>query len=105
MKWTNLEPIIRREVSQKEKARYGILTRIHTYIYMESRKMVLMNLSTGQQQRCRQREQTCTQSGRKKAERFERVALKHIHYQMESIQPVGVCCMTQGIQGWCSVTP
>ena len=54
----NLEPITQSEVSQKEKARYGILTRIHTYIYMESRKMVLMNLSTGQRWRCSHREQT-----------------------------------------------
>ena len=31
MRWTNLEPIIQSEVSQKEKCRYRILT--HTYIY------------------------------------------------------------------------
>ena len=36
----NLEPLVQREVSQKNK--YHILT--HIYIYMEPRKMVLMNL-------------------------------------------------------------
>ena len=45
MRWMNLEPIIQSEVSQKDKNKYGILT----HIYMESRKIVLMNLFTGQQ--------------------------------------------------------
>ena len=40
----NLESIIQSEVSQKEKDKYCIL-------YMESRKMVLKNLFTGQQWR------------------------------------------------------
>ena len=52
MRWMNLEPIIQREVSQKEKDKYRILT----YIYMKSRKMVLKNLFTGQQCRNRHRE-------------------------------------------------
>ena len=43
MRWMNLEPIIQREVSQKKKDKYSILT--HT----ESRKMVLKNSLTGQQ--------------------------------------------------------
>ena len=47
MQWMNLQPIIQSEVSQKEKNKYHILT----YIYMESRKMVLMNLFAGQQWR------------------------------------------------------
>ena len=38
VRWMNLEPVIQSEVSQKEKNKYHILT------YMESRKMVLMNL-------------------------------------------------------------
>ena len=50
MKWMNLEPIIQSEVSQKEKDKYHILT------YMESRRMVLKNLSAGQQWRNRHRE-------------------------------------------------
>ena len=50
MKWMNLEPIIQSEVSQKEKEKDHILT--HT----ESRRMVLKNLSTGQQWRNRHRE-------------------------------------------------
>ena len=45
---------------------------------MESRKMVLMNLFTEQQRRCREREQTC---GRRKGRvgQMERLAWKHIH--------------------------
>ena len=43
MRWMNLEPIIQSEVSQKEKDKYCILTHI-----LESRKMVLKNLFTGQ---------------------------------------------------------
>ena len=51
-RWMNLEPIIQSEVSQKEKDKYHILT----YIYMESRKMVLKNLLTGQQRKNRHKE-------------------------------------------------
>ena len=54
MRWMNLEPIIQSEVSQKEKDKYHILT----HIYMESRKMVLMNLFAGQEQR-HMYKQTC----------------------------------------------
>ena len=54
MRWMNLEPIIQSEVSKKEKNKYHILT----YVYMESRKMILMNLFAGQQWRHRHREQT-----------------------------------------------
>ena len=58
MKWMNLEPIIQSEVSHKEKNKYRILT------YVKSRKMVLMNLFSGQQWRSRHREQTCGHRGR-----------------------------------------
>ena len=43
--WMNLESVIQSEVSQKEKNKYRILT----HIYMESRKMVQMNLLPGQE--------------------------------------------------------
>ena len=49
MRWMNQEPIIQSEVSQKEKDKYCILTRV-------SRKMVLKNLFTGQQWKNRHRE-------------------------------------------------
>ena len=41
--WMDLESVIHSEVSQKEKNKYCVLT----HIYMESRKMVLMNLVSG----------------------------------------------------------
>ena len=47
MRWVNLEPIIQSEISQKEKDKYHILM----HIYIESRKMLLKNLFTGQQWR------------------------------------------------------
>ena len=52
MRWMDLEPIIQSQVSQREKDKYHILT----HIYMESRKMVLKNLFTGQQWRKRYKE-------------------------------------------------
>ena len=42
MRWTNLEPIIQSEISQKEKYKYHILTQ-----YMESEEMALINLFSG----------------------------------------------------------
>ena len=60
IRWMNLEPIIQSEVSQKEKNKCRIYV-VYIYvphIYMESRKMVQMNLFAGQQWRCRNREQT-----------------------------------------------
>ena len=62
MRWMNLEPIIQSEVSQKEKDKYHILT----HIYMESRKMVLMQFSAGQQWRHRQRTDSWTWGGGRK---------------------------------------
>ena len=52
MRWMNLEPIIQSEVSRTERDKYCIVT----HVCMESRKMVLMNLFSGQQWRNRHRE-------------------------------------------------
>ena len=70
--WTNLESVIHSEVSQKEKNKYRIL--MH---YMESRKMVLMNLFAWQEKRCRRREQTCGHKwvGKGRVGGIDRVAL------------------------------
>ena len=61
MRWMNLEPIIQSEVSQKEKYKCRILK----HIYMESKKMALMNLFSGQQWRNRHREQTYGHGGKR----------------------------------------
>ena len=45
MRWMNLVPVVQSKASQKGEDKYCIL--IH--IYMESRKMLLMNLFAGQQ--------------------------------------------------------
>ena len=51
--------LLQSEVSQKEKNKYHIL--IHIYaIYTV---LVLLNLSAGQEQRCRHREWTCENNG------------------------------------------
>ena len=61
MRWTNPEPTIQSKVSQKEKYKYYILMHI-----LESRKMVQMNLFTGQQWRNRHGEQTYGCGGRRR---------------------------------------
>ena len=53
-----LQPLIQSEVSGKRKKM--------SYIYVESRKMVLMNLLAGQGQRCRWREWTFRHTSRKR---------------------------------------
>ena len=55
----DVEPLIQSEVSRKEKNKYSTLT----HIYRTRKMVVLMNLSVGQQQRHRHREQTCGHSG------------------------------------------
>ena len=50
----NLEPVVQSEVSQKEKNEYHIVT----HIYLESRKMVVMNVFAGKECRHRYREWT-----------------------------------------------
>ena len=50
----NLEPVIRSEIIQKEKNKYSILM----FIYIETRKMILMKLFAGKEGKCRAREWT-----------------------------------------------
>ena len=52
VRWVNLEPVIPSEVSQKEKNKRSILT----HIYIESRKITLMNLFARNEWRLRCRE-------------------------------------------------
>ena len=58
--WMDLEPIIQHAVSQKEKSKYCMFMNA----YMESRKMVLMNLFSGLQWRCRHGEQIYEHCGK-----------------------------------------
>ena len=53
MRWIKLEPIIKSEVSQKEKHQYSILTHTHIYIYIEFRKTIMTTLCARQQRRHR----------------------------------------------------
>ena len=61
MMWMNLEPIIQREVSQKEKDKYHILTHIYGI-----RKMIPTVLHAVQQRRDKCKEQTLGFSGRRR---------------------------------------
>ena len=51
MRWMNPEPIIQSEVSQKEKNNHILM---HTRVYMDSKKMVLMNVVPQWRHRCRE---------------------------------------------------
>ena len=58
----NLEAVIQSEVkSEREKTNIA-----YSRTYMESRKMVLRNLSAGKEQGPRCREQTCRHSGKRR---------------------------------------
>ena len=98
MRWMKLEPIIQREVSQKEKHQYRILM----YLYMEYRKMVTITLYARQQKRQMYRIVFWTLWERARMEWFGRMALKHVYYHMWNGSPVQVWCMRQGAQGWCT---
>ena len=45
-----------------------------------------------------------TSLGKERVGRIEKVTWKHIHYQVQNIGPVGICCRMQGAQIQCSVT-
>ena len=62
MRWMKLEPIIKSEVSHKEKYQYRILM----HICMEFRKMVTTTLYVRQQKRQRSKEQTFGLCGRRR---------------------------------------
>ena len=79
MRWMNLELSLQSEVSQKEKNKYCILMYIVINTYMESRKMILMNLHAGQQWKQRQTD-LWTQCEKERVEQIERQAWKHIYY-------------------------
>ena len=65
---------------------------------MASRKMVLVDLFTGQEERHRQREQTCGRSRGRRGKDHFRAALKHIYDHAEEGEPVRTCWTTQGAQ-------
>ena len=78
MRWMKLNPNIRSEVSQKQKHQYSIL--VHIYAILKE----MMTLYSRQQKRHRCEELTdfWTMWEKVRVERFERIALIHVHYQM-----------------------
>ena len=70
------------------------------YIYMESRKMVLMSLLAGQQWRRGQREQTVgtvVVGGKERADEWLEWP-RNISTTVCKTEPVGIGCVTQGTQ-------
>ena len=67
---------------------------------MDSRKVVLRNLLTGQQWRCRQRVDSCTRVGRGREGEGEMSGQSSMEpYTPQYVkQPMEICCMTQGTQ-------
>ena len=62
--WMDLESVIQSEASQKERKKKTNI--IHLCVYLESRKVVQMNLFAGQEERCRCREQLCGHRGERR---------------------------------------
>ena len=82
MRWINLDLVILSEVSQKKKNKYRVL--MYTYIYMESRKMVLMNLFAGQQWKYDiENRLVDMERGKEMVGQMEIVAWKHIYYHVK----------------------
>ena len=53
VRWKNLQPVIQSEAVRKRKT--NIIYQ-HTYVYIESRKIVLMNIFAEKECRCRHKE-------------------------------------------------
>ena len=88
-----LAPIIQSEVSQKEKHQYRILTHIYGNDdpIWEAAKETQMYKTV-----------FWTLWEKARVGWFERIALKHVYYNMWNRLPVHVRCMRQGAQGWCT---
>ena len=71
---------------------------------MESRKLVLMNLSAGQQWRRRHREQTCGHSGGRRGRRKWREQHGNIYMATYKIESQWDLLYDSGNSNWCSVT-
>ena len=78
VRWMNLEPVIQSEVGQQEKNKYCVLT----YIYMESRKMALMNICGEGRKTQIQKTNLWTQWGKEKVGQVEKAASTYTHYHL-----------------------
>ena len=92
LRWTTLEAFIQSEVSQKEKKK----NIVYGCIYMESRKTVLTSLFSGQEERCRLKDQW--HSGGRRGWDGLRAAVRHTGYHVGNRQLVGSCYVTRGAQ-------
>ena len=77
VRWVNLESVTQSEVNQKKKKNYCILM----HIYMETRKVIFINLFAGMEWRCRA---LWTQWGKERLAQMEKALLTCIHHHMEN---------------------
>ena len=89
-----VEPVIQREVGQKEKNNYHMLAHTHGIQNDGTDEPICRAVIAMQTQRT----DLCTQRGKERAGLIEGVALKHTRYRMQNVQPVGMCCTMQGAQ-------
>ena len=85
----NLESVIQSKASQKEKNKYE-------QRYMESRKMVVMNLLAGKEERCRHRERAVDTGW--EGEGGQPESGPDIHSTVCSTESCGGCSAAQGTQ-------
>ena len=78
LRWMNLEPVIKSELSQKEKNKYHVLK----HMYGIQKYGTDEPICTAAVEMQMQRTDWGTQLGKEKVGQMERVAWKHIHYCM-----------------------
>ena len=98
VRWMNLQPVLQSEVSRKEKNKYRVLMHIYGI-----QKNGIDELFAGQEQRHRDREQTCGWA-KEMVGRIERIALTHTQLlYVKQIANRKLLCNT-GNSTRCSVT-
>ena len=91
MRWMNLEPVIQSEVRKRK------INIVYQCMYMESRKMVPMNLFAGQQWRNRHKKQTYGHGEEGEDEMYGE-SNTETYMTTCKIEPMGICCVGQEIQ-------
>ena len=93
VRWMNLESAMQSEVNQKEKNKYCMLT----HVYGIQKNSTDEHICTAAMETQTYRTDLWTQQRKQRVGRTERVAVKHLCYHMQKIQPVGICCRTQRV--------
>ena len=100
VRWMNTKPAIQSEVSQKEKNKYRVLM----HIFGIQKNATNEPTCKAAIESADIENRMWTQQWKERVRWIERVALKHVHYQMENRWPVGTCCVKQAAQP-CTLWP